>query len=156
MKIDGEIRVTCSLAIELMRIGMIADEVSRLVPGGKQLGPVGVVHANPANEQRGADVFLGNRFQYTAIGFLPFENGSDRERRIIESECELGPRGIVGRSFWRSTLWKERSANCRRKELRANRGRGGFYCVREKSATFHGNNLNEGNASTIEHARRRK
>ncbi len=103
-KIDGEIRVTRSLAIELMRIGMIADEMASLIPGGKQLGPVGVVYANPANEQRGADVFLGNRFQYPAIGFLPFEDGSEGERRIVEGEGELGPRRIVGRSFWRGTL----------------------------------------------------
>src|SRR5712692_11354624 len=120
---------------------MIADEVARLVPGGKQLGAISILHAHAASKQRGADIFFGNRFQNAAVGFLPFEDRSEGECRIVEGEGELGPCRIVGRSFWRSALWKKRGAKGGRKKLRAKRGRGAFYGVGEKSAAFHGNDL---------------
>src|SRR5260370_36643367 len=76
-KIGGEIGVTRLLAIEFVRIGMIADEVARLVPGGKQLGAVGIVHAHAANKKRGADTLVGNRIQKPAVGFRPFKHRSE-------------------------------------------------------------------------------
>jgi len=73
--------------------------VTRLVPGGKQLGAVGLIHAHAANKQSGTDIFFENRFQDAAVCFLPFEDGPERECRIVEREGQLGPRGIVERSF---------------------------------------------------------
>ena len=73
-KIHGEISVTCLLAIKFVRIGMIADEVTRLVPGRDQFGAVGFIHAHAANKQCGANIPFGNRFQDSAVGFLPFQH----------------------------------------------------------------------------------
>jgi hypothetical protein len=103
-KIGGEVPVTRLLAIEFVRIGVIADEVAGLIPGREQFAAVGFIDAHPANEKRGPDTFVGNRFQDSVVGFLPSQDGSESERRIIEREGELGPRGIVGGGFWQSAL----------------------------------------------------
>src|SRR5260370_4999628 len=138
----GEVGVTCLLAIELVRIGMIADEVARLVPCGKQLGAVGIIHAHPANEQGGPDIFRGNRFQNAAVGFLPSQDGTERERRIVECEGQLGPRRTFGRSFWHGAWWKWKGSQATGKESGVHNGGGGFYFLGRKSAPVHGNYLN--------------
>src|SRR5580704_2584757 len=55
-KINGEVGIAGLLAIKFMRVGMIADEVARLVPSGDELSAVGFIYAHSANEQRGADI----------------------------------------------------------------------------------------------------
>src|SRR5260370_8374138 len=148
-EIEGEVGVTCLLAIELVRIGMIADEVARLVPCGKQLGAVGFIHAHPANEQRGPDIFRGNRFQNAAVGFLPSPDGTERERRIVECEGHLGPPRTLGANFLHGAWWKWKGSQATGQELGAHRGGGGFYCMGGESATFPGNDLNENNLSKL-------
>src|ERR1700687_841283 len=106
---------------------MVADEVTRLVPGRDQFGAVGVIHSHPANEKRGADIFRGNSFQDAAVGFLPFQDGAEGERGGVERERELRAHGIIGRSFWGSALRKRKGSKRGGKELRACRGRGGFH-----------------------------
>src|SRR5216684_6015514 len=100
---------------------MIADEVAGLIPGGKQLGPVGVVHAHAANEQRHPNISFGNGFQNSAVGFVPFQDGTERERWIVDRQSKLGPRSIVGRSFRPRVLWKWKGLQAARKELGAHR-----------------------------------
>src|SRR6266481_2912170 len=98
-KIQREVGITGLLPIELVRIGMVANEVARFIPGGKQFRAVGFIHAHPANKKRRANIFRRDRFQNPRVGFLPFQDRSELESGIVQRERNLWAGGIVGRTF---------------------------------------------------------
>src|SRR5579863_4684830 len=80
-EIHGEIGVAGGAAIVQMGIGMIADLVAGLVPGGDEFGTLGFVNAHAADEESGSDTAGVESFQDAGVGVGPTEIGFELQAR---------------------------------------------------------------------------
>ena len=95
-KIEREIRVAdAHLVIQKVRIGMIANQMACLVPGGQQLAAVGVIHAHTTGEKRRPKIFPRDGFQNSTVGLLPLQNRAEGESWIVHGKGKLRPWRIV-------------------------------------------------------------
>src|SRR5580692_9598178 len=152
-EIDGEVRVRRGAAIIEVRIGMVADFVAGLVPGGEKLGAFGLVDTHAADEERGSNVSAVESFQDAGVGVRPSEIGVELQIRVVHGDSELGARGVCVARRRGALVRGERVK--RVDEERSTRDGGcGLKSVGDEFAAMHSHNLNKENLASYGRERR--